>query len=65
VSLAKAEFYANPDNHTKPFSMHDITTMHFNALLLDRVFNTLNLDPTSEQLAPLYHELLNIGTIAA
>jgi hypothetical protein len=65
VSLAKAEFYANPNNHAKPFSMHDINTVHFNALLLDRVFDTLNLDPTSEQLAPLYHELLNIGTIAA
>lgn len=65
VSLAKAEFYADPTNHTKPFSMHDVNTVHFNTLLLDKVFAKLQLDPTSEQLAPLYHELVNIGTIAA
>jgi hypothetical protein len=65
VSLAKAEFYANPENSTKPFSMHDVNTVHFNILLLDKVFARLQLDPTSEQLAPLYHELVNVGTIAA
>jgi hypothetical protein len=65
VSLAKAEFYADPKNHTKPFSMHDVNMRHFNTFLLDRVFAKLNLDSTSQELAPLYHELVNIGTIAA
>lgn len=65
VSLAKAEFYANSENHTKPFSMCDVNTVHFNALMLDKVFAKLELDPTSEHLAPVYHELVNIGTIVA
>jgi hypothetical protein len=63
VSLAKAEWYA--DHLEKPFSMHDVNIVYFNTLFLDKIFTTLELDPTSEHLAPLYQELLNIGKIAA
>lgn len=65
VSLAKAEFYAEADNVGKPFSMHDVNTVYFNTLFLDRIFTKLALDPTSENIAPLYQELLNIGRVAA
>ncbi len=65
VSFAKAEFYAEPENHNTPFSMHDVNTLHFNTVFLDNVFTKLELDPTSEHIAPLYQELLNIGKIAA
>ncbi|MCP4372363.1 MAG: transposase [Deltaproteobacteria bacterium] len=65
VSFAKAEFYADTENLEKPFSMHDVNTVHFNTLFLDKIFAKLELDPTSEHLAPLYEELLNIGKIAA
>jgi hypothetical protein len=65
VSLAKAEFYADPVNHEKPFSMHDVQVVHYNQLFLDHIFTALQLDPTSELIAPLYHEFLNFGTIAA
>lgn len=65
VSLAKAEFYANPENLDKPFSLHDIMTRHFNTLLLERVFSKLSLDPNRPDIATIYHELVNFGTIAA
>jgi hypothetical protein len=65
VSLAKAEFYADSDNHDNAFSMHDIVTRHFNQLLLEQVFSTLSLDPNSPEIATIYQELINFGTIAA
>ncbi len=65
VSLAKAEFYADPENVEKPFSMHDVNIGQYNQLFLDHIFTRLELDPTSEQLAPVYHEFLNFGKIAA
>ncbi len=65
VSFAKAEFYADAKNLKAPFSMHDVNIGHFNTLLLDRIFTKLELDSTSDHLAPLYQELLNIGKIAA
>ncbi len=42
-----------------------VNIVHFNTLFLDKIFTKLELDPTSEHLAPLYQELLNIGKIAA
>lgn len=65
VSLAKAEFYAQEHNLGKPFSMADVKTVSFNQLYLDRIFHTLALEPTCETIAPLYHELLNFGRVAA
>ena len=65
VSVAKSEFYANHDNHDAPFSMHDIMTRHFNTLFLDQVFSKLSLDPKRPEIAAIYHELVNSGTIAA
>ena len=65
VSLAKADFYANDEHLGQPFSMADVTTSYFNRLYVNRIFDTLHLDPTSEALAPLYHELLNFGKFAA
>ena len=65
VSVAKAEFHANPDNHNTPFSMHDIMTRHFNQLFLDQVFSKLSLDPNRPEIATIYQELLDFGTIAA
>lgn len=65
VSLAKALFYATPDHHESPFSMHDIMTRHFNTLFLDQVFSKLSLDPSCPEIATIYDELVNFGTIAA
>lgn len=65
VSLAKADFYADDEHLGQPFSMADVTTSYFNRLYVNRIFDTLDLDPTSETLAPLYHELLNFGKLTA
>lgn len=65
VSLAKMKFYATPENHDSPFSMHDIMTRHFNTLFLDHIFSKLSLTPTSPEIATVYDELVNFGTIAA
>jgi hypothetical protein len=65
VSLAKAELSATGDQHHTPFSMHDVTTRQFNQLFLDQVFSKLSLDPNSPEIATIYHELLDFGTIAA
>ncbi len=65
VSLAKADFYADDENLGQPFSMTDVTTSYFNRLYVNRIFDKLGLDPTSDTLAPLYHELLNFGKLAA
>jgi hypothetical protein len=65
VSLAKADFYADDENLGQPFSMTDVTTSYFNRLYVNRIFDKLGLDPTSETLAPLYQEFLNFGRLAA
>jgi hypothetical protein len=65
VSLAKADFYADAEHFGQPFSMTDVTTSYFNRLFVNRMFDALDLDPTSETFAPLYHELLNFGKLAA
>ena len=65
VSLAKAEFYANADNAGKPFSMHDVTTRYANTLFLDHIFSRLGIDSLADDIAPIYHELLQFGSIAA
>lgn len=65
VSLAKAEWYARGGQQDPPFSMHDVTTRQFNQLFLDRVFSKLALDPTRPELAMIYQELIDFGTIAA
>ena len=65
VSLAKADFYAEQKHLGQPFSMADVNTFYFNRLYVNRIFDQLDLDPTSETLAPLYHELLNFGKFAA
>ena len=65
VSLAKADFYAANQNAGQPFSMLDITTSYFNQLYVNRIFDKLGLEPTSDTLAPLYQELLNFGKVAA
>lgn len=65
VSLAKAEFYADRNNAGKPFSMHDVTTRSFNTLYLDHIFSRLGIDPHAENIAPIYHELIQFGSIAA
>lgn len=64
VSLAKADFYADDNNVGRPFSMADMTTSYFNRLYVNRIFEKLDLDPTSDALAPLYQELLNFGKLA-
>ncbi len=65
VSLAKSEFYADADNAGKPFSMHDVTTRYANTLYLDHIFSRLGIDPLADDIAPIYHELLQFGSIAA
>ncbi len=65
VSLAKADFYADDENLGQPFSMTDVTTSYFNRLYVNRIFDKLGLDPTSDTLAPLYQEFLNFGRLAA
>ncbi len=65
VSLAKAEFHAHSDNHGQAFSLHDITTRSFNELLLEHVFSKLSLDPKRPEIAEVYQELVNFGTITA
>jgi hypothetical protein len=65
VSLAKADFYSKADNQGKPFSIADIKRTACNQLYLDHIFQTLELDPRSETIAPYYHELLNFGRAVA
>ena len=65
VSLAKAEFYAHAQNKGKPFSMADVKIVYGNQLYLEHIFRTLDLEPTCETIAPVYHELLNFGRAVA
>lgn len=65
VSLARADFYADENNHEKPFSMSDYQTVYFNKLLLDRFIAKLDLDPTCENVVSAYNELSGLGKIAA
>lgn len=65
VSLCRADFYADAHNHGTPFSIRDYQTVFFNTLFLEKLVSTLDLDPTREDIATAYEELVNFGRIAA
>lgn len=63
VSFAKWQYFQNPDNIGKPFSMHDVKTLYSNELLINSFFAKFNIDPTLQINIDAFDELRQLGII--
>jgi hypothetical protein len=66
VSIAKAAYYLSvPKKKREGFSMMDIKMQHMNALIANRIFSNLEIDPSCEKYQQVYEECLNFGRLRA
>ena len=66
VSLAKAAYYLSlPKQQRESFSMADIKIRHMNALLTNRIFSNLAINPNCEKYQQVYEDCLTFGRLRA
>lgn len=66
VSVAKAAYYlSEPKEQRTGFSMADIKMMHMNALIANRIFYNLDIDPSCKKYQQAYDDCLNFGRYRA
>lgn len=66
VSIAKAAYHLSlPKKQRESFSMMDIKMQHMNALITNRIFSNLAIDPSCEKYQQTYEDCLNFGRLRA
>lgn len=66
VSVVKYQTWAQrPDKEAVPFSMRSIKTFCLNQYMTETIFANLALDMSCQKIKRLYHQCLNIGSMAA
>jgi ribosomal protein S17E len=65
VNLAKFDWFSNPKNHKKPFSMSDYKTHFNNELMINIFISKFGINPNKPKNKMIIRELLDFGKIAA
>lgn len=65
VNLAKFDWFSNPKNHKKPFSMSDYKTHFNNELMINIFISKFGINPNKPKNKIIIRELLDFGKIAA
>lgn len=67
VSVARVAYYLSlpQEQRTDGFSIQDVKMMHMNALLTNRIFSNLNIDPSCKKYQHAYENSLNFGRLRA
>ena len=66
VSIAKAAYYLSlPKRPEEGFSMMDVKMIHMNALLTNRIFSNLDINPSCQKYQQAYENSLNFGRLRA
>lgn len=64
VSVAKVAYYlSQPPGERISFSMADIKMLHMNQLIVNRIFNNLDLDLSCRKIKRVYNQSLNFGRV--
>jgi hypothetical protein len=65
VNLAKVDWFLNPKNHKKPFSMADYKTHFNNELMIKTIISKFGINPNLTKNKIIIQELLDYGKIAS
>jgi len=66
VSVAKAATWLRlPAEKRSAFSMRNIKLLYYNKMMTETIFANLALDLSCNKIKQLYHQCLNIGSLAA